>query len=62
MKYPRRGKKVTYHGRSGRPLLHKDTAGKIYIMTRKKGGGTKRVYVDTTKPNYGLAKRKPKRR
>jgi len=22
-KYPRRGKKITYHGRTGRPLLHK---------------------------------------
>ena len=57
-KYPRRGKKITYHGRTGRPLLHKAKDGRIYIMVRKKGGGTRRRYVDLHKANYGLPKGK----
>ena len=45
-KYPYRSKrKVTYHGRTGFPLIHKDKKSKrTYIMVRKKGGGTKRLY------------------
>ena len=37
-------KKITYHGRSGRPIIHRTKNGKRYIMVRRKGGGTKRLY------------------
>ena len=37
--------KLTYHGRSGRPVLHKTEANKTYIMVRKRGGGVKRLYL-----------------
>jgi hypothetical protein len=39
-------KTLTYHGRSGHPLIHTCIKGKKYIMVRKKGGGTKRVFLD----------------
>lgn len=46
-KYPFRSKrKMTYHGRSGYPKIHKSKSGKEYIMTRKKGGGTKRLHLE----------------
>lgn len=35
---------VTYHGRSGRPVVHMTAAGRRYVMVRKKGGGVKRLY------------------
>ena len=35
---------ITYHGRSGRPVIHANKAGKRYIMVRKVGGGVKRLY------------------
>ena len=38
-------KKMTYHGRTGRPVIHKTKTKKRYIMVRKKGGGTKRLYL-----------------
>lgn len=45
-KYPRRSKKVmVYHGRRGRPILHISKTGRKYIMVRRKGGGTKRLYL-----------------
>lgn len=37
-------KTITYHGRSGRPMVHKTPRGKEYIMVRAKGGGTQRLY------------------
>jgi len=37
--------KLTYHGRSGYPVIHYSSAGRAYIMVRKKGGGTKRLYL-----------------
>lgn len=44
--YPYRSKKrMCYHDRCGYPLIHADQAGKEYIMVRKKGGGTKRLYL-----------------
>ena len=44
---PYRSKKtMTYHGRKGKPVIHTSTTGKKYIMVRKKGGGTKRLYLD----------------
>jgi len=45
MSYPRRSKKrITYHGRSGYPIIHQADSGKLYIMVRAKGGGVKRLY------------------
>lgn len=40
-------RKVTYHGRSGRPVLHKAKSGHRFIMVRKPGGGVKRLYEGT---------------
>ena len=39
-------KKICYHDRCGHPVFHETEAGKIYIMTRKEGGGNKRLYLD----------------
>ena len=45
-KYPHRSKKkITYHGRSGNPMIHATKKGREYIMVRKKGGGVKRFYL-----------------
>ena len=37
--------RMTYHGRSGKPVLHQSDSGKSYIMVRKRGGGVKRLYL-----------------
>lgn len=37
-------KTITYHGRSGRPVIHRTKSGRKYIMVRAEGGGTKRLY------------------
>jgi len=38
--------KMQYHGREGRPVLHRTKTGKKYIMVRAaKGRGTKRLYL-----------------
>lgn len=34
---------ITYHGRSGRPVIHKANS-RRYMMVRRKGGGVKRLY------------------
>ena len=45
MSYRRRSSKsITYHGRSGHPIVHQTKGGRLYIMVRKPGGGTKRLY------------------
>lgn len=45
MAYPRRAKKaITYHGRTGRPIIHQADSGKLYIMVRATDGGVKRLY------------------
>lgn len=45
-KYPHRSKrKMTYHGRTGKPMIHLNKKGREYIMVRKRGGGTKRLYL-----------------
>jgi hypothetical protein len=42
-----RSKKILcYHSRCGHPILHTDEKNKIYIMARKPGGGTKRIYLN----------------
>ncbi len=38
-------KELTYHGRSGHPIIHETENGKEYIMTRAKGSGTKKLYL-----------------
>jgi len=38
-------KKLRYHGREGYPMIHETKQGKEYIMVRKRGGGTKRLYL-----------------
>ena len=37
-------RKMTYHGRAGYPIIHFADDRK-YIMVRKAGGGTKRLYL-----------------
>ena len=37
--------KITYHGRSGRPIIHRTKNNRKYIMVRAKDGrGVKRLY------------------
>jgi len=45
-KYPYTGKEdMLYHARQKKPLIHIDEkTGKEYVMVRKTGGGTKRMY------------------
>ncbi len=40
----KRAKAITYHGRTGRPVVHTTADGRHYIMVRATGGGTKRLY------------------
>lgn len=42
---PRSKRKLTYHGRSGYPVVHETKTGRDYIMVRKRDGGTKRLYL-----------------
>ena len=39
-------KKMCYHDRCGHFILHQTPDGKRYVMVRKTGGGTKRLYLD----------------
>lgn len=39
--------KITYHGRTGKPIIHLTKKDRAYIMVRAKGGGVKRLYLDT---------------
>jgi len=38
-------RKMTYHGRSGYPVIHTTKTGREFIMVRKSGGGVKRLYL-----------------
>jgi len=38
--------------REGYPVIHLSKTGREYIMVRKKGGGTKRLYIKKGKYNY----------
>jgi len=48
---------VTYHGRRGQPMIHFSQpvtrptmkGARAYVMVRKEGGGTERLYLDTKK-------------
>lgn len=44
MKLGRSKKKITYHGRTGRPVVHQTATGRKYIMVRAEDGGVKRLY------------------
>ena len=44
----RRGPRITYHGRTGRPKVHTSSTGRDFIMVRRRGGGTKRLYGGST--------------
>ena len=35
---------ITYHSRIGHPVIHTARTGRRYIMVRRSGGGTKRLY------------------
>ena len=37
---------INYHGRPGRPIVHKTPHGRRYIMVRAKGGSIKTVAAD----------------
>ena len=50
-------KKITYHGRTGKPKIHKSKKGRKYIMVRKKGGGRKRLYQKSLYKTNGKTKR-----
>ena len=46
----RASRKITYHGRKGKPVIHlTKNLLKPFIMVRKKGGGTKRLYLGSLK-------------
>lgn len=50
-------KKIKYHGRTGYPVIHQSPSGRRYIMVRKKGGGTKRLYEGSKYTENGKVKR-----
>jgi len=49
-------KAITYHGRSGRPIVHQNERGRKFIMVRAKGGGTKRLYEGSKYRENGKVK------
>jgi hypothetical protein len=43
--YPYKSDRImSYHGRIGHPTIHQDEQGRTYVIVRKEGGGTKRLY------------------
>lgn len=47
---------ITYHGRTGKPKLHWTGVGRPFIMVRAKGGGVKRLYLDTKTAKSNVTK------
>lgn len=48
---------ITYHGRKGRPIIHLTKVNlKPFIMVRKVGGGTKRLYLGSAKAGKNITK------
>lgn len=47
---------IEYHGRRGYPTLHWSSRGRAFIMVRKRGGGTKRLYLDTKTGKQAITK------
>jgi len=53
--FSRATKTMEYHGRRGKPMIHlTDNLKRAYIMVRAKGGGTKRLYLDTKKASSDI--------
>ena len=50
-------KLITYHGRTGRPIIHTTAGGRKFIMVRAKGGGVKRLYEGSNYRVNGTSKR-----
>ena len=50
-------KNITYHGRTGFPIIHTTKGGRKYIMVRAKGGGVKRLYSGSKYQENGKIKR-----
>lgn len=50
-------KKITYHGRTGFPVIHRTRGGRKYIMVRKRGGGVQRLYEGSKYRENGKIKR-----
>ena len=50
-------KKITYHDRTGFPVIHTTKSGRKYIMVRAKGGGVKRLYSGSKYRENGSVKR-----
>ena len=50
-------KKITYHGRSGFPIVLISDSGRKYITVRAKGGGIKRLYEGSKYRENGEIKR-----
>ncbi len=50
-------KKITYHGRTGFPIIHTTKGGRKYIMVRAKGGGVQRLYEGSKYQENGRMKR-----
>jgi len=48
---------ITYHGRSGRPVVHEDKSGRKFIMVRAKSGGVKRLYEGSKYRENGKVRR-----
>jgi len=50
-------RRITYHGRSGKPTIHLTKSSlKPYIMVRKVGGGVKRLYIGSAKASKDITK------
>ncbi len=51
-------KKITYHGRTGFPVIHTTRGGRKYIMVRHPSGkGVKRLYEGSSYSENGKVKR-----
>jgi len=48
---------IVYHGRAGYPIVHKTKTGRKYIMVRKPGGGTRRLYDGSKYRENGKVRR-----
>lgn len=54
----RTAQKITYHGRTGKALIHTAKSGRRYTMVRAVGGGVKRLYEGS---RYSTGKGQTKR-
>lgn len=57
MKLRRTKNAITYHGRTGHPFIHTSNTGKKFVMVRKKGGGTRRMYKGSIYKENGKSRR-----